>query len=706
MVASSSSSSPERPVPNVYGVQASFNNLIKCGEELHRERLTAAQEQMSEVLREHTRALLYMETHGRPSSETAAGSQKEPACLVPYHAVYDSACKSIQDSIAGLEHAQHHSSGQENNNSSGPAEATARQTIHLLKCVKVLVHALGWALQPASPTQQTAITMSFLQHRFSQASAHATEPPSSSSTGDTSSQPALDEEATDGVAVWVRQAHTALSDLAYFATAMYPCGAWFGNRNRRTVVRSRQLRHPSDIGDAPLKALVLASHSVKDDDITLLSEAMLGVAQAHTICLAAVRSTESRPADAAALAALFAPLNNALNELSATCENVISRREDDRPHAHAVLEAGNVFTWLTTTQEPCVVAEEAFGSANTYLNKITARGNVLLLQQETGFVVDEPELIKAMVTWASMLREVLQRLMLMVVYRYPHHVPWGELLETPMPRTPPRPPLEQRGEGREGQPVRRRGASAFPSDAAPATAPAPAPAPAPAAPKADSKQLQPPPPPSAAAAAAVATTVAAATGSKAEEGKVTGAATDDAASPSCSFDAVTSTWTVEHYHQSLVAAGTGAEQEPIFVTLPAEAVQQSHFVSISHCFNAYVTVPKKVKGVAVEHCQHTKLQLAGAVDSVRITDTEKQEMLVEESVPIVYATRVSGLTLHLAGSHDTQIVTKLTTDVNVNVMVEMPDGDQEVRELALPAQFISTIGEGDTLNTKEVTYSG
>jgi hypothetical protein len=700
--------SPHGEVPTIYDVQRSFQETITCGNTLQLPRFTAAQNHLSEVLREHTRLLQYMETHGRPAGEGTDGAELEPACLVAFHAVYDSAFQAIRDSIDGLSHTQPPQQQQHN------AAADLNRLICLLKCVGLLTEALGWVLQcPASPTQHTANAMSALQHRFGEESAQvAAMTPSSSSRA--SSVP----EAEAVVVNWVRQAQTALSDLANYVSKTYPYGAWFGHRNRRAAVRSRRLRHPSDIGEGPFKSLVLASRSVEDDDITLLSAALLTVAQAHMTCLTAVRTTASRPTDPAALVELFMPLNNAMNELTATCEDVIGRREDDRPHAHAVLEAGNIFTWLTTQQEPCVVAEEAFGSANTYLSKITARGNVLLLQQESGFAVDRPDLTKAMVTWASMLREVLQRVMLMVVYRYPRHVPWGEMVETSMSRSQPRLPSEPRSGSREGQqqPVWRRAASASPNQSAPAlpatSPPVPAPPmeqhhhqqqqqPQPASPPPPPSSVPPPPPPQTASSAA-----ASAAPAEAAKDAAPAILCDRNPSPSCVFDTVTSTWTVQHYHQPLVSAESGAEQEPVFVVLPEDDVQQSHFVRIQHCFNTYVTVPRKVKGVAVEHCQHTKLQLAGAIGPVRITDTEKQEMLIEQSAPSVHATRVTGLILHLAGSHETEIITKLATDVNVNVMVEMADGDTEVRELALPAQFISTIGAGDVLHTKEVTYSG
>lgn len=673
------SSSLERHVPNVYEVQSAFHQLLKYGDALHSSRLTAAQAQLQEMVREHTRTLLYMETHGVPD-DTAGDAV--PFSLVPLHAVYDGACTSIQDSIAGLMQAQQ---------TPQQTELRTECVRALLQCVEVLVQALGWVLQPASSTTRTAETMTGLQQRLDETAAQAAEECPSPS-GDNHN----DSDTTAAVSAWLDQAQASLSDLALFVTATYPSGAWFANRNRRATVRSRRLRHPSDIDDAPFTALLRAARSTEDDDVTLLSEVLRGVAQAHTQCLATVRVTETRPTDTAALAAIFAPLNAAINTLSTTCEDVISRREEDRPHAHAVLEAGNLFTWLTTKQEPCVVAEEAYGSANTYLNKITARGNVLLLQQETGFAVDRPDLTKATVTWASMLREVLQRVMLMVVYRYPRHVPWGEMVEAAMTRrSAPRPPSEPRRGSREGEPVWRRGGASAAAAAEGRTAPRvhqqqehqPAPP----------ASLPPPPPPEpTAASAAAAPRVTSPSPSPAE-----GAA----APPSCTYDAVTQTWTVQSYHQPLISPTSGAEQEPVYVVLPEEEVHPSHLVRIHRCFNTYVTVPAKVKGVSVQHCQHTKLQLAGSHGPVRIADTEKQEMLIETSAPSVHATRVTGLVLHLAGSHAVDIVTKLTTDVNVNVMVEAADGEQEVRELALPAQYISTITGGDVLTTKEVTYS-
>ncbi|KPA78246.1 hypothetical protein ABB37_06400 [Leptomonas pyrrhocoris] len=662
-------SSPKGPVPNVYEVQTGFQDLIKSGDKLQLAQLTAAQEHLSDVVREHTQTLLYMETHGHPDGEVDDGTEQAPWCVLSFRAVYDNACASVQGSIVALSAPQ-----------LGAREADTQLTIHFLEAVDVLLQALGWVLEPASPTLNTADTMSNLQHRLHEVSAEAIKSVSSDAlTSDDN------KERAGKVDDWLTLAHVALFDLSSFASKTYPNGAWFANRNRRAAVRSRCTPYPTDIDETPFKALVLASRSVEDDDVTLLSEALLRGAQAHTQCLAAVRSTEERPTDPAALAQLFAPLNNAINDLSSTCEDVISRREDDRPHAHAVLEAGNIFTWLTTTQEPCVVVEEACGSANTYLGKIIARGKVLLLQQDMGAAADRPDLTKATVTWASMLRDVLQRVMLMVVYRYPRRVPWGEMMEASMARKKPQPPSEPRNGSREGsqhhhQPLWRRGASVAARGAPPA---------------ASSPPSSVPPPPSAAAEENTASAHA-----------PPPAADPDATSPSCVFDADSKTWTVQYYHRPLISAGSGEEAEPLYIALPEAEVQPNHSVHLHHCFHAYVVVPQKVRGVTVEQCEHTRLQLAGVTGPVRLRESVKQGLLIQESAPSVYATRVRGLTIYLAGSHATEIITRLTTDVNVNVSVETAEGDQDTQELALPAQFITIIGDADTLRTKEVTYSG
>ncbi|KAG5479428.1 hypothetical protein LSCM1_04690 [Leishmania martiniquensis] len=66
---------------------------------------------------------------------------------------------------------------------------------------------------------------------------------------------------------------------------------------------------------------------------------------------------------------------------------------------------------------------------------------------------------------------------------------------------------------------------------------------------------------------------------------------------------------------------------------------------------------------------------------------------------------VRGLTIHLGEGRDTEIVTSMVSNVNVTITVIMADDAQEVRELALSEQCITTIKAADQLVTNEVTYS-
>lgn len=732
---------PDAAVPTMQEVHLAFHELLEKGVNLTLPRVVTAQEVLHEALREHTRLLTYMETHGRPTAEAAtveAGG--EPACVYTFRVVLENASATVLDCIDAATQQRQRETQQSapaptfstslltQPSPSTASAAAAALAEDILQCMEVIIESLSWALRRSGVASDVLEYLIGLQQRLAALTAHAMEVSAKmQKLAANSSAPATSGTASIPSAAvvvllpaWLRQANTAAGVLVRFVSATYPHGAWFAHRNRRAVVRSRRLRHPSDVGEAPFEVLVRAAARVEDDDITALSMVLLQVAQAHTKCLSSVRTTRERPADRHSLAHVFAPLNAALNDLTATCEDLIGRREDDRPHAHAVLEAGNVFTWLTTELEPCVVVEEAFGSANTYLSKITARGNVLLLQQqESGFAVARPELTKAMVAWAGMLREILQRVVLMVLYRYPRAVPWGESLEFPMPRHTfaPHPPSVPRESGAAAVPVWRRAASAAAPDAEAAARHPPTPPPeaatsppqmelsagsAHAAGRSPADAISPvmspetvPPPPMLQSidAPPLPSSMAAAAAAAPPAGE-------------CTLDVVTQTWTVRGFHQPLVDAATGAEQEPVFVTLPEAKVDRSHLVRIIDCFNAYVTVPTKVKGVAVEHCQHAKLQLAGSIGPVRITDSERQEMLIETSAPRVYATRVTGLTVHLAGDRETELVTKMATNVNVTVMLEMPDGEQEVRELALPEQYSTTVKDDDQLVTTEVKYSG
>ncbi|CAG9573439.1 hypothetical protein LMJF_21_0891 [Leishmania major strain Friedlin] len=702
---------PEETIPNLDEVEVAFRELLRQGASLDMPQVAAAQNALQKVLREHTRLLTYMETHSRPNADAASATaddddDTEPACVYTFRVMYDGAITAVHDSVVAATQQRQRAAGSFSRaKASLEASSSSSLTEDVLQCMETLIESLGWALHRSIAfTGDAQSYFTPMQQKLSALSTHAmsASEPGRATRSLSSTSPATSNTAVAALAIvlpaWLRQANVALSTLSHFVSKTYPHGPWFAHRNRRAVVRSRRLRHPSDVGEAPFETLVRAASRVQDRDVEALSEAVLRVAQAHTQCLAAVRATSERPRDRPSLAKIFAPLNTSLNGLTATCEDVIRRREDDRPHAHAVLEAGNVFTWLATDLEPCVVIEEAFSSANTYINKITARGNVLLLQQENGCALGQQELARATVTWAAMLREALERMVLLVLYRYPRAVPWGESLESPMPRyiSKPRPPSVPRDRG-EAVPVWRRAQTAAeqvarrpthpPSSTTSSTA-----APAPPMPRTqDALVVGAMPPPN--------------TVLKSAEPQPTDAQ-QSKPTPECTFDAVTQTWTVQHYHQPLVGPASGAKQEPVLVVLPEEKLDSSHLVRILDCFNTYVTIPVKVRGVAVERCQNSKLQLASSVGPVRISDTERQEVLIETSAPGVHAAKVNGLTIHLTEAYNTSIVTRMASNVNVTVTARMPDGDQEVRELALPEQYITTIKEADQLVTREVTYSG
>ncbi|KAG5479427.1 hypothetical protein LSCM1_04689 [Leishmania martiniquensis] len=465
---------PEEAIPHVDEVQTVFQGFLNCGAGLNTARVAAAQNALLEVLREHTRLLNYMETHGRPKADAAsitAGGDRvghgEPACVYRFRIVYDSAIATVQGGVvsASLERQRPQEVG-DISLSKAPrlAPSSPSVTESALQCIAVLIESLGWVLRRPDPFAGDAKSyLASLQQKLGVISTNAV--PSSKpglatvSLASTSSKTST----TSGVGLatvapaWLRQAHVALSTLSHFVSGTYPHGPWFAHRNRRSVVRSRHLRHPSDVGEAPFEMLVCAASHLQDEDVMALSTVVLKVAQAHTKCLSVVRATRERPKHRSNLESIFAPLNTSLNDLTAMCEGVIRRCEGNRPYAHAVLEAGNVFTWLTTDMEPCVVIEEAFGSANTYINKITARGTVLLQQQGNDYSAQHSELAKANVRWAAVLREALQRMVLMVLYRYPRAVPWGESIESPMPRytSEPRQPSAPREQG-ERSPVWRR----------------------------------------------------------------------------------------------------------------------------------------------------------------------------------------------------------------------------------------------------------
>ncbi|TPP49335.1 Adenylate cyclase associated (CAP) C terminal family protein [Leishmania donovani] len=652
---------PEETIPNLDEVEVAFRELLQQGASLNMPYVAAAQNALQEVLREHARLLTYMETHSRPNADAASATaydddgDTEPACVYTFRVMYDGAITAVQDSVVAA--AQRAAGNFFRAKASLEASSSSSLTEDALQCIGVLIESLGWALHRSIAfTGDAQGYLTSMQQKLSALSTHAMSAfePGRATLSSSSTSPATSNTAVAALAIvlpaWLRQANVALSTLSHFVSKTYPHGPWFAHHNRRAVERSRRLRHPSDVGEAPFETLVRAASRVQDRDVEALSK------------------------------------------------DVIRRREDDRPHAHAVLEAGNVFTWLATDLEPCVVIEEAFSSANTYIKKITARGNVLLLQQENGCALGQRELAKATVTWAVMLRDALERMVLLVLYRYPRAVPWGESLESRMPRyiSEPRPPSVPRDRG-EAVPVWRRSQTAAEQVVRPPTHPPSSTISSTAAPA--------PPMPRTQGAVVVGAMPPPSKASKFAEPQPTDAQ-QSKPTPECTFDAVTQTWTVQHYHQPLVSPASGAKQEPVLVVLPEEKLDSRHLVRILDCFNTYVTIPVKVRGVAVERCQNSKLQLASSVGPVRISDTERQEVLIETSAPGVHAAKVSGLTIHLAEECNTPIVTRMASNVNATVTVRMADGDQERRELALPEQYITTIKEVDQLVTREVTYSG
>lgn len=626
--------------------------------------LKVALQHLAQMVREHERSINFIETHSSPHP-----GDPQPPCLTRLHNTSGAAGEFFETTAVA---AQKHQD-------TDPAAT-------LLPCVSTLVESLCWILQPTGTPMEEVISP--LQSRLA-----------------TDSQTAVarisDAVVQQHLRAWLRDVYAALNRLVVFVIANYPRGVWYGHHNRREIARHRRLRHPADVGDAPFEAVLRVSGPLHDEDVEQLSAALLAVSQAHTACLDVVRRTPPhRSAEQQQDHALFAPLNAALDRLSAACEGVIARREDARTQAHAVLEAGNLFTWLTATSEPCVVVEEAFGSADLYLTKTTSRGNVLLQQHGSNLTEEQQNLAKAAVVWASTLRDALRRLSLMVSYRYPRSVPWGEEVEAPMERrsdadqgsVPPTPlwcrPQTSRSVSSRGTSVRLGpNMHSVPSSAPPRHA-------KPSSISEEEEEVE---------------------GEKvaSKEEVVADRAPPQShpeasipPKPSCRYDANSSTWVVEHYSQQLINEQTGEEQDPVFVTLPEETLESSHRVSIRDCLNTYVTVPSKVKSIVAEDCRLMKLQVAGVEEAIRFSSCERQEVLIETAAHAIHATQVQGLTIHMTGSTDIPVFTSSTTNVNITVMAVDADGEPEVRELALPEQYISTIQANDAVVTQEVKHSG
>ena len=139
-----------------------------------------------------------------------------------------------------------------------------------------------------------------------------------------------------------------------------------------------------------------------------------------------------------------------------------------------------------------------------------------------------------------------------------------------------------------------------------------------------------------------------------------------------------------------------------FIELPN--AEMRHAVFISGCNNAYIKIEGKVNSVSVVESLNVQIELSDTVGPVEVATSERIEVLIKGVCPSVIAGKVSGLTVHLAGSLETELVTSCATGVNVTYGIVDADGDKDTVEVAVAEQFMSQVGKRNRIATTVVTH--
>eukprot|EP00758_Cryptobia_borreli_P002942 Tbor_TRINITY_DN3408_c0_g1::TRINITY_DN3408_c0_g1_i1::g.3746::m.3746/K17261/CAP1_2, SRV2; adenylyl cyclase-associated protein len=154
-------------------------------------------------------------------------------------------------------------------------------------------------------------------------------------------------------------------------------------------------------------------------------------------------------------------------------------------------------------------------------------------------------------------------------------------------------------------------------------------------------------------------------------------------------------WIVEY-----CGDGDSVERKEVIIENP----NMRHAVFINRCNNCIVKIDGKVNSVQIVESLNVQLQLPDTVGPIEVTRSETIEILILNVCPQVIASKVKGLTIHLAGSRDTEMVTSCTTNVNLTYAVVDDDGDKDTVEVSIPEQFKSHISKQNKIATEIVVH--
>jgi hypothetical protein len=148
-----------------------------------------------------------------------------------------------------------------------------------------------------------------------------------------------------------------------------------------------------------------------------------------------------------------------------------------------------------------------------------------------------------------------------------------------------------------------------------------------------------------------------------------------------------------------------ASADSDFARVELSEAQRHHVVVINRCNGAFVRIPTKVNSVQIIESARVQLDLVDTVGPVEVTGSQNIEVLVRGCVPNVITGKVKGITVHLQGSKDTEIVTSCTTNANVTYGIIDEFGDKDTVEVAIPEQFMSQVVARNKVKTTVVEHS-
>ncbi|ODV79975.1 adenylate cyclase-associated protein [Suhomyces tanzawaensis NRRL Y-17324] len=153
-------------------------------------------------------------------------------------------------------------------------------------------------------------------------------------------------------------------------------------------------------------------------------------------------------------------------------------------------------------------------------------------------------------------------------------------------------------------------------------------------------------------------------------------------------------WIVENYTEADIP-----DQKPI--TLEAEMHQS---IYIGNCTGITVQIKGKANAISISETKNTGVVVDSLISGVDIIKSFKFGLQVTGVVPMISVDKSDEGSIYLSKESveaDTQIFTSSTTALNVNV----PEGDDDYAELAIPEQFKHSIRNGK-LVSEVVEHAG